>query len=110
MEERRKNGARRKRRKVRLNKIFDSFIFNDDNVPWLQTNLAIALTLLFSSSLAKKEQIRKKIYIYFVLFAAKAASATIELADESEEAGVEVQESVTVEVEEIHPLPEVSMV
>ncbi|XP_015243518.1 PREDICTED: fer-1-like protein 4 [Cyprinodon variegatus] len=36
----------------------------------------------------------------------EAASATIELADESEEAGVEVPESVTVEVEEIHPLPE----
>ncbi|MEQ2166059.1 hypothetical protein GOODEAATRI_023826, partial [Goodea atripinnis] len=36
----------------------------------------------------------------------EANSATSELADESEEAGVEVPESVTVEVEEIHPLPE----
>lgn len=31
-------------------------------------------------------------------------------ADESEEAGVEVPEAVTVGIEEIHPLPEVSAV
>uniref|UniRef100_A0A3Q2CA86 Fer-1-like protein 4 n=1 Tax=Cyprinodon variegatus TaxID=28743 RepID=A0A3Q2CA86_CYPVA len=41
-----------------------------------------------------------------VVLTRQSASATIELADESEEAGVEVPESVTVEVEEIHPLPE----
>ncbi|KAM4582645.1 fer-1-like protein 4 [Fundulus diaphanus] len=38
--------------------------------------------------------------------AAEATSALSGLSDESGEAGVEVPESVTVEVEEIHPLPE----
>lgn len=35
--------------------------------------------------------------------------ATSGVADESGEAGVEVPEAVTVEIEEIHPLPEVSV-
>lgn len=45
--------------------------------------------------------------ICFILFAVASTSASGAV-DESGEAGVEVPESVTVEIEEIHPLPEVS--
>lgn len=44
-----------------------------------------------------------------MIFAAEATSSASGLVDESGEAGVEVPESAIVEVEEIHPLPEVSM-
>lgn len=43
-----------------------------------------------------------------LLVVAVAPTAASGLVDESGEAGVEVPEAVTVEVEETHPLPEVS--
>lgn len=43
-----------------------------------------------------------------LLVVAIASVAASGLVDESGEAGVEVPEAVTVEIEEIHPLPEVS--
>lgn len=45
-----------------------------------------------------------------LLVVAVVTPASSGLADDSGEAGVEVPESVTVETEEIHPLPEVSAV